>query len=112
MTGDVESAGAVPPALEALLKGYDARQASWDELPVNDRNQYADWVTRARTERTAHRRALMVLDRAERGQGWVGPLRRWLGKHYIVPRGTSPEDAWSADQRGDFPFGSASDGGG
>ncbi len=107
MTGAVESAGALPPVLEALLQGYDARQASWDALPVPDRNQYAAWVARARTERTAHRRALTVLDRAERGQGWVGPLRRWLGKHYVVPRGTSSEDAWSADQRGDSTFGSS-----
>ena len=91
--------------MATLLDGYDSRRASWQALPTQDRDRYVSWVERGKSEKARRRRALAVVDRATQGQGWAGPVRRMLSNHYGVPKGTSPQDAWAAEQRGDFPFG-------
>jgi hypothetical protein len=101
---DVGHQGDLPAALALLIQGYPQREAAWKALPVEDRSRYAFWVAQGKTEKGRRSRALTVLDRAEQGQGWVGPVRRLWSKHYGVPRGTTPNDAWPSDERGDFPF--------
>jgi hypothetical protein len=95
----------LPPALSSLLVAYEARVRGWESLSERDRQRYAAWVAAAKNEKAAQRRAEVVIDRIRDGRGWAGPLRRFFARHYSVPMGSTGEDVWRADHRGDTPTG-------
>ncbi len=95
----------LPAALASLLVGYEARERGWGGLDDRDRQRYVEWVSAARNEQSARRRAKVVVDRVRDGRGWAGPVHRFFAKHFTIPKGTTTDDAWRADQRGDTPLG-------
>lgn len=105
MTGDDE----LPDALVGFLSIPALRQG-WEGIAEPDRYRYAAWVAAPLSTRAARRRARVVVDRVRNGRGWVGQPRRRLEHLFYVPRGTSASDAYTADQRGDFPFGGGGSG--
>jgi hypothetical protein len=94
------------PALRVECERWPWFPQQWEEQEPASRDDYDRWVTTARTERSAQRRAALVVRRVWVGRPYAGPLRRrWDALVDFFFPDPPPESVNAADGGGSGPAG-------